>query len=226
MRPQARPAGDPVTGPRPRGRSMTDTAVHGRPSAPPAPEASSGRGAGALGRPDPGAAGPRRPPAPGLLTALALAIAAAVSGRPPREVALVLATVLVGQAVLGWDNDLVDEHGRPRRRAHRQAARHRAARPRHGRLRAGLRRAAAGAARALQRDHGRPAPTCCRSGVGLAGNRWLRGGPLSWLPWAVSFALYPAYLSYGGWGGGAHGRPADRRDDRWSPPCSVSASTS
>ena len=28
---------------------------------------------------------------------------------------------------------------------------------------------------------------------------------LSWLPWALSFALYPAYLSYGGWGGGAEG---------------------
>jgi len=43
--------------------------------------------------------------------------------------------------------------------------------------------------------------------VGLAGNRWLRDGVLSWLPWAVSFALYPAYLSYGGWGGGAEGSP-------------------
>jgi hypothetical protein len=24
---------------------------------------------------------------------------------------------------------------------------------------------------------------------------------LSWLPWAVQFALYPAYLAYGGWNG-------------------------
>jgi hypothetical protein len=43
--------------------------------------------------------------------------------------------------------------------------------------------------------------------VGLAGNRWLRDGRFSWLPWAVSFALYPAYLSYGGWGGGTQGSP-------------------
>lgn len=43
--------------------------------------------------------------------------------------------------------------------------------------------------------------------VGVLGNRLLRKGPLSWLPWAVAFALYPAYLSYGGWGGGADGHP-------------------
>src|SRR5436190_1136110 len=43
--------------------------------------------------------------------------------------------------------------------------------------------------------------------VGLVGNRWGRSGVLSWLPWAVSFALYPSYLSYGGWGGDAHGDP-------------------
>ncbi len=43
--------------------------------------------------------------------------------------------------------------------------------------------------------------------MGVAGNRLLRDGSLSWLPWAVSFALYPAYLSYGGWGGGAEGHP-------------------
>jgi 4-hydroxybenzoate polyprenyltransferase len=30
---------------------------------------------------------------------------------------------------------------------------------------------------------------------------------LSWIPWAVSFALLPAFLSYGGWGGGMHGGP-------------------
>jgi 1,4-dihydroxy-2-naphthoate octaprenyltransferase len=43
--------------------------------------------------------------------------------------------------------------------------------------------------------------------AGALGNRLLRTGPLSWVPWAVAFALYPAYLSYGGWGGAAHGHP-------------------
>ena len=35
----------------------------------------------------------------------------------------------------------------------------------------------------------------------------LRRTPLSWLPWAISFGLLPAFLSYGGWGGGVHGAP-------------------
>src|SRR5689334_25057182 len=48
-------------------------------------------------------------PRQALVTAAGLAVAAALSGRPGREVALVAATVLVGQGVLGWDNDLVDE---------------------------------------------------------------------------------------------------------------------
>ena len=48
-------------------------------------------------------------PRQAVLTAAGMAVAAAVSGRAAREVGLVLATVLVGQAVLGWDNDLVDE---------------------------------------------------------------------------------------------------------------------
>ena len=65
-----------------------------------------------------------------LVTALVLGGAALVSGRPLREGVLVAATVLVGQAVIGWHNDLVDRdrdapHGRPR-----QAAGHGEPRPR------------------------------------------------------------------------------------------------
>ena len=37
-----------------------------------------------------------------------MAIAAALAGRPSRELLLVLCTVLVGQVILGWFNDLVD----------------------------------------------------------------------------------------------------------------------
>src|SRR5690606_9169235 len=43
--------------------------------------------------------------------------------------------------------------------------------------------------------------------VGILGNVVLRRGLFSWVPWAVAFALYPAYLSYGGWGGGTEGDP-------------------
>ena len=53
-----------------------------------------------------------------LVTALVLGGAALATGRPVREAGLVVATVLVGQAVVGWHNDLVDRerdaaHDRP-----------------------------------------------------------------------------------------------------------------
>ena len=140
------------------------------------------------------------------LTALGMAVAAAVSGRAPREVGLVLATVLVGQAVLGWDNDLVDQKAdRVAERTDKPLAT--------GALERGTVGFVLACALLLL------VPLSLSSGitaglayllsvlVGLAGNRWLREGMFSWLPWAVSFALYPAYLSYGGWGGGAQGSP-------------------
>jgi len=37
--------------------------------------------------------------------------------------------------------------------------------------------------------------------IGLLGNVILRRGWFSWATWAASYALYPAFLSYGGWGG-------------------------
>ena len=60
-------------------------------------------------------------------------------GAPRREVGLVFATVLVGQAILGWHNDLVDRTRDRGRRAPAQAGRRRAARPGHGVVRARLR---------------------------------------------------------------------------------------
>jgi hypothetical protein len=133
-----------------------------------------------------------------------MAVAAALSGRAAREVALVLVTVLVGQAVLGWDNDLVDQ-GADQGRTDKPLAT--------GALDRGTLGFVLACAVLLL------IPLSLSSGivaglayllsvlVGAAGNRWLRAGPLSWLPWAVAFALYPAYLSYGGWGGGANGNP-------------------
>ncbi|MGA8246078.1 MAG: UbiA family prenyltransferase, partial [Nocardioides sp.] len=131
---------------------------------------------------------------------------AAVSGRAAREVGLVLLTVLVGQALLGWDNDLVDESAdRAAGRADKPLAA--------GTLDRGTLTFALACAVLLV------VPLSLSSGitaglayllsllVALLGNRWLRNGLLSWLPWAVAFALYPAYLSYGGWGGGAKGHP-------------------
>jgi 4-hydroxybenzoate polyprenyltransferase len=176
------------------------------PQAPPAPEAASGGGRRRLGQLTvvllTRAAHPRR----ALVTAAAMAAAAAVSGRPLREVGLVLATVIVGQVMLGWDNDLVDE-----------GADHEAGREDKPLVTGPLDRGTVGFATAcavllvvpLSLSSGITAGLSYLLSllVGLAGNRWLRDGALSWLPWAIAFGLYPAYLSYGGWGGGAKGHP-------------------
>ena len=47
-------------------------------------------------------------PKQAFLTAAGVAAAAALAGRPTRELGLVFVTVLVGQAIVGWHNDLVD----------------------------------------------------------------------------------------------------------------------
>jgi 4-hydroxybenzoate polyprenyltransferase len=38
-------------------------------------------------------------------------------------------------------------------------------------------------------------------------NFWFKRTVLSWVPYAVSFGLLPAFLAYGGLGGGMHGAP-------------------
>lgn len=145
-------------------------------------------------------------PRQAVVTAVAMAVAAAVSGRAVRESGLVLVTVLAGQALLGWDNDVVDEAGdRAAERTDKPLATD------------ALDRGTVGFALAcavllvvpLSMSSGITAGLAYLLSlvVGVLGNRWLRSGALSWVPWAVAFALYPAYLSYGGWGGGAKGHP-------------------
>ena len=141
-----------------------------------------------------------------LLTAAGLAAAAALSGRATREVVVVLLTVLVGQTILGWHNDLVD---RVRDERHRTPGKPLA----DGRLDPGTAWFALACAVLLvvplSIGTGVTAGGCylVSLAVGLLGNVALRRGPLSWLTWGVAFALYPAYLSYGGWGGSAEGSP-------------------
>jgi hypothetical protein len=145
-------------------------------------------------------------PRQAVLTAAGLALAAWLSGRPAREVGLVAVTVLVGQALLGWDNDLVD--------AGVDRNDERTAKPLVG---GGLDRGTLAFALAcavllivpLSLSSGINAGLAylLSLAVGALGNRFLRNTRLSWLTWAVAFALYPAYLSYGGWGGGAEGHP-------------------
>jgi len=145
-------------------------------------------------------------PRQALLSAVGLGVAAAASGRSAREVALVTVTVLVGQALLGWDDDLADESSD---RADERVRKPLVA----GTLDRGTLGFALACAVLLV------VPLALSSGidaglsyllslaVGVLGHRLLRSGRWSWLPWAVAFALYPAYLSYGGWGGAADGHP-------------------
>ncbi|MEV4999677.1 UbiA family prenyltransferase [Nocardioides sp. LML1-1-1.1] len=143
-----------------------------------------------------------------ITTALAMALAAAVAGRAARETAVVLVTVLVGQTILGWHNDIVD---RQRDKAHGLTGKPVAM----GRLSTDTLWYAVLVAALLL------VPLAITTGikagclylasvaVGLLGNVVLRTGLLSWWSWAVSFALLPAYLSFGGWGGQAEGNPPE-----------------
>lgn len=143
-----------------------------------------------------------------ITTALAMALAAAVSGRPARETAVVLLTVLVGQTILGWHNDIVD---RQRDQAHGLTGKPVAM----GRITTDTLWYALFVAALLL------VPLAITTGikagclylasvaVGLLGNVVLRTGFFSWWSWAASYALLPAYLSFGGWGGQAEGNPPE-----------------
>lgn len=139
-------------------------------------------------------------PRQALLTAVGVTAAAALAGRPSRELGLVLVTVLVGQAIIGWHNDLVD---RKRDQANEAPGKPLA----EGTLDPGTVWFALACAALLV------VPLALSNGVtagtayllalatGLLGNIVFRRGLLSWVTWAASYALYPAFLSYGGWGG-------------------------
>lgn len=148
-------------------------------------------------------------PRQAVLTAVGMALAAALAGRPSRELLLVLVTVLVGQVILGWFNDLVDR---------RRDARHEVlGKPlADGRLDPGTvwfcLALAVLVVVPLSFGNGLYAGTAYLASlaVGLLGQWvWLRKGFLSWVPWAAAFALYPAFLSYGGWGGQERGAPPE-----------------
>jgi len=148
-------------------------------------------------------------PRQAVATALAMGVAAALAGRPTREFLLVVGTVLVGQACLGWFNDLVDR---------RRDARHRATgKPvADGRLDPGtvwfVLAVGVFVVVPLSVANGVYAGTAYLISLGVAvlgTGAWIRKGFFSWVPWAASFGLLPAFLSYGGWGGQDNGAPPE-----------------
>ena len=129
-------------------------------------------------------------PRQGVLTALAVGLAALLLGREAREVGVVAAAVLVGQCVAGWHHELVDR-GRDRRHQADRADR----RPLPGDdLDPGTVWFAVACGPLLvvplSMTTGVLAGLCYLAAllVTLLGNLVLRRGVLSWLPWAVSFA--------------------------------------
>jgi 4-hydroxybenzoate polyprenyltransferase len=148
-------------------------------------------------------------PRQAIVTALAMAVAGALQGRALRELVLILATVLVGQAILGWFNELVDR---------KKDARHDApGKPvADGRLDPGtvwfVLAVGVFVVVPLSVANGVIAGSSylISLAIGLVGQWvWLRKRFFSWVPWAAAFALYPAFLSYGGWGGQYRGDPPE-----------------
>jgi 4-hydroxybenzoate polyprenyltransferase len=145
-------------------------------------------------------------PLPTAAMTLALTLAAALSGRSLVECLLVAVTIFTGQLTVGWLNDLLD------RNRDRQVGRQ---------------------DKPVAMDMVEPGtlgfatacavllvvPLSIANGTvaGIAHllalvsawlyNVWFKRTALSWLPYAVSFGLLPAFLSYGGLGGGYHGGP-------------------
>lgn len=141
-----------------------------------------------------------------LLMAVGIGVAALVAGRPLRECLVAGAAVLVVQAVLGILNDAGDRE--------RDVASGARGNPvAEDRIPSGNATFAATCLAILA------IPLALQNGTvaglallltlvsGFLYEKALRRTPLSWLPWAVSFGLLPAFLSYGGWGGGVHGAP-------------------
>jgi 4-hydroxybenzoate polyprenyltransferase len=134
------------------------------------------------------------------------AVAAALSGRSGREVVLVLVTVLVGRATAGWLNDVADRE--------RDIAAERQDKPvAQGWVHPSTVTFTVACATCLlvplSISNGTQAGVAHLISVAAAWlyNTRLKLSAMSWLPWAMSFGLLPAFLSYGGWGGGLHGGP-------------------
>ncbi|HET7388505.1 MAG TPA: UbiA family prenyltransferase [Nocardioidaceae bacterium] len=145
-------------------------------------------------------------PLPTLAMTVALTVAAALTGRSQLGLALVAATVLTGQLTVGWVNDVVDR-GRDRELDRRDKP------VAMGWIDPGTVNFATACAVLLviplSIANGTAAGIAHLAAVTSAWlyNLWFKRTVLSFVPYAVSFGLLPAFLSYGGLGGGMHGQP-------------------
>jgi len=145
-------------------------------------------------------------PLPTLAMTVAITVAAALTGRSTAEVGLVAATVLTGQLTVGWLNDVVDRHrDKQVGRQDKPIAL--------GWIDPGTVTFSIAVVVLLviplSVSNGTYAGIAHLAAVASAWlyNFWFKKSALSWLPYAVSFGLLPAFLSYGGLGGGMHGGP-------------------
>jgi 4-hydroxybenzoate polyprenyltransferase len=145
-------------------------------------------------------------PLPAAAVTVVLTAAAALSGRSGTECLLVAATVASGQLTIGWINDVVDrDRDRRAGRQDKPVAM--------GWIDPGT----VGFATAVVTLLLVPLSFANGTAAGLAHLGFVLSGwaydvrlkqtVLSWLPYAVGFGLLPAFLSYGGLGGGMHGDP-------------------
>ena len=145
-------------------------------------------------------------PLPAAAMTVAMTVAAALTGRSALECGLVALTIGSGQLTVGWINDVVD--------ADRDRAVGRQDKP----IAAGwIDSGTVTFATACMTLVVIPLSIANGPAAGIAHlaavlSAWLynlsfKRTVLSWLPYAVSFGLLPAFLSYGGLGGGMHGSP-------------------
>lgn len=145
-------------------------------------------------------------PLPTAAMTIALTVAAALTGRSGTECALVAATILTGQLTVGWMNDVLD-----RRRDAKVARQDKPVAM--GWVDPGTVTFAIACVILLciplSIANGTAAGIAHLLAVASAWmyNFWFKKTVLSWVPYAVSFGLLPAFLSYGGLGGGMHGGP-------------------
>lgn len=141
-----------------------------------------------------------------VLTAIALGTTARLIHRPLDQVAWIVATVLLGQLLIGWHNDLTDEKDDVR---HHRADKPLVSGPLTARALWILLSICGIALIPLATAVGIKAGLFYIGSVlvAMTGNVVLRTGPLSLVSWAGSYALLPFYLSFSGSGRHATGRP-------------------